>query len=139
MSDPQGLTDRLEALAEQHAGLCQAVDRNDQRVDGLREDFGRLADRQTRAEDRIVWTAVFTLVAFLLATGVTITALRGEATDRRLDKLCPVLALLVGGYDPNTRPPGEARAKYDDSFGVMRQSYRDLACTQPLVPPRKGN
>lgn len=124
------------ALQDEVAGLRVQVSRLNERADGLREDVGNLSDRTSRNEGRIALTAIALVIAVMLVVGVGVTAWRGYLTDRRLDAICPVLALVIGGYDPSTRPAGDARNKYVASFDVMRTAYRDLGCTQPLVPPR---
>ena len=107
-------------------------------VAGLRADVQSLRDRTVRGEKRLVHLALAVVLVLLLAGATAVTAYRGLATDRRLDAFCPVLALVVGGYDPSTRPAGPARDKYEASFAVMRQAYAELGCdrSSPLVPPR---
>ena len=56
-----------------------------------------------------------------------------EDNDRN-GALCPLFALILGNYNPNSRPP-DARPSYDDAFAQMRTIYKNLACTTPIVPP----
>lgn len=107
-----------------------------QEVVGLREDVQSLSERTQRAEGRLVWVAVAAAIALLLAVAIGVTAWRVTTTDRRVDALCPLLSLSVGSYNPNSRPAGPGRDQYVAAFGVLRQAYSDLGCTQPPVPPR---
>jgi hypothetical protein len=139
MNDADALASRAEALQVEVAGLRQDVTRLVERTDGLRKDLTGLGDRQSRSEGHQAWFAIALVVVIAMAAAIGLTAWRVSGTDRRIDAVCPILALAIGGYDPNTRPEGPARDKYVASFDVMRQSYTDLACTQPLVPPKSGN
>lgn len=139
MPDLEALAGRAEALTEEVAGLRQALDRNSERVDGLRTDLTAMSDRQSATERRGAFVAITLIVAIVLTFLIGVTAWRGIITDRRVDAICPVLALVIGGYDPLTRPEGPARETYVQSFDVMRRSYAQLGCTQAIVPPRKTN
>lgn len=136
---PDELSAKAEALTGEVAGLRTATDRLGERIAGLREDFGKLADRQSTSERRGVFVAAMLVIAIALTALIGVVAWRGIVTDRRVDAICPVLALAIGGYDPTTRPEGDARDRYVASFEVMRQSYAGLGCTSPIVPPRKPN
>lgn len=122
MSEADALADRVTTLTDE--------------VVGLREDAAGIRAQLATARGRILWVALIAVVALGLAAGVAITAFRGAATDRRVDAICPVLALVVGGFDPSSRPAGSAREAYIANLTVMHQAYVDLGCTTPLVPPR---
>lgn len=117
-------------------------------ADDLREEVGRLRlaveqldVRTSRAElvsGRAAGAAASLLILLALMGWVVWqqyqTATRLESLTQRA--LCPVFALVVGGYDPSTRPEGEARERYSENFDVMRGAYDELRCAAPLVPPR---
>lgn len=109
-------------------------------VRGLREDVRSFGRRLGRAEGRLGWLAVAVVVAVALACGVAVALLRIDATDHRVDAFCPLLALVVGGADPSTRPAGPARDAYVSGMAVMAHTYEDLGCATiaPLVPGRTG-
>jgi hypothetical protein len=123
--------------------LASAARALKQEVADLREAVDHLAIRTGRAERATFRTS---LVASLLLVVVLLlgwTSYAQHETSQRLEgliqrALCPVFALVVGGYDPATRPEGPARDKYVANFEVMRAGYEELACraTAPLVPPR---
>jgi hypothetical protein len=127
------LGDQAEALREQVSGL--RVD-----VSGLREDMSGVRERLGSAEGRLWWALAAAVVALALAVGIGVTAIRVQAANARLDSLCPVFALVVGGADPSTRPAGPARDAYIRSMDIMRTSYDQLGCRDiaPLVPKRVG-
>ncbi len=105
-------------------------------VAGLRTDVQSLRDRTVRGEKRLLHLALSVVLVLLLAGATAVTAYRGLATDRRVDSLCPVLALVIGGFDPSTRPAGPARDAYVANISVLTRTYGQLGCTDPLVPPR---
>jgi hypothetical protein len=121
---PDQLGDRAEALRLE--------------VAGLRDDVQSLSDRQRKSESRLVWVAVAAVVALALAAAIGLTAWRLNATDKRIDAICPILALTIGSYNPDTRPAGSARSQYIAAFEVIRQGYTALGCTNQPVPPRIG-
>ena len=104
-------------------------------VAGLRDDVVTLTDRQRRSESRLVWVAIAAVVAILLAGAIGLTAWRVAATDQRVVAMCPVLALFIGAYNPESRPVGNVRDQYVAAFQVLRQSFADLGCTNQPVPP----
>lgn len=85
---------------------------------------------------RIATVVVLALVA--ISQGVTITFLfanstRVESVVQR--SLCPLYDLIVGSYNPNSRPEGVERAQYEQAFVLMRAARDELECRTPLVPP----
>jgi hypothetical protein len=59
-----------------------------------------------------------------------------HAQDRTTQQaLCPVFALLIGGYNPDSRPAGAARDTYNQQFQLFSQAYAALDCNNPIVPP----
>lgn len=106
-------------------------------VVALRAAVGRFEPRIKRAERVSVRTAVATMIVLILTLSVAYVGYRNIVTDRRIDGLCPILALVVGSADPNTRAAGPDRDQYIQALNVMRKAYSDLGCTTPFVPPRR--
>lgn len=112
-------------------------------VSRLRLAVTQLKPRVERAERVSIRTAIASVIILVLVVAVGFVGYRGIVTEQsaayantRLDGLCPILALVVGGADPNTRAPGPDREAYIENVRVMLQAYRDLGCTSPLVPKR---
>lgn len=103
----------------------------------LRAELNRFEPRVQRAERVSIRTAMAATIVAVLVVAVGLVAYRGIRTDQRLDGLCPILALVVGGADPSTRAPGPDRDRYVRSVDVMREAYSNLGCTTPFVPPRR--
>lgn len=110
----------------------------------LRLAVEQFEPRVTRAERVSMRTAFAATIIAVLVIAVGFVAYRGIVTDARLvstnqrvDGLCPILALVVGGADPETREAGPDRDQYVVALNVMRKAYSDLGCTTPFVPPRK--
>lgn len=106
-------------------------------VAALRAAVGRFEPRIKRAEKVSIRTAVATMFVLVLTLSVAYVGYRNIVTDKRIDGLCPILALVVGGADPSTRAPGPDRDQYVHALEVMRQAYSDLGCTTPFVPARR--
>lgn len=105
-------------------------------------------DRRTNRSERITIGVVFGLlldlvlsvaVAVVLANQVSISERVATAVEReahtREDALCPVFGLLLGNYNPESRPAGPGRDQYIATFDVMRRSYDNLSCPGGIVPP----
>lgn len=138
VADADDLGSRAAALQNEVAGLRQDVEQLGKRTDGLRKDLRGLGDRQSLSEGRIKWVALGAVVSVLFALVVGLTVWKVIATDHRVDAICPILALVVGGADPSTRPAGPARDAYVAGMNVMRDGYEQFGCATiaPLVPPR---
>lgn len=115
-----------------------------QEVAALRAALTRFEPRIERAERVSTRTAIAATIVLVLVMAVGFVGYRyilldNEVglTNQRVDGLCPILALVVGGADPNTRAPGPDRDQYIQSVEVMRKAYSDLGCTTPFVPPRQ--
>lgn len=144
---PRGTDAELAATA---AELGRKVDRLTDAVDRLDKSHNQLATRTGAVERRSVRTVVASVlaVAILVIGGwlaytqvVTNSRLDAVVTDQQKvtqQVLCPVFALLLGGYDPETRPPGEARVRYVETFEEYSRIFARLECTTELVPPRQG-
>lgn len=120
-----------------HSVLAQGVLELRDEVQKLRLSVEQFEPRVQRAERVSVRTAVATVVVLILTISVAYVGYRNIVTDKRIDGLCPILALVVGGADPNTRAPGPDRDQYIQALEVMRKAYGDLGCTTPFVPPRR--
>lgn len=127
--------DRRRVLADAAATLANEVSVLALSVVQL----GRRTDRQQRH---------LNVTVLCLVLDVILTAAMGWAyhvqsgtldliESTRFDAVCPILATMLGGYDPNTRPAGSARQAYEDAYGNMRVVFNDiLHCHTKLVPPR---
>lgn len=108
-------------------------------VDGLRESVDSLVKRAQRSE-RVVASVVVTVIVDLLFTvGLLFlwhsqTQTSEALDDTRSQVLCPLYAVFLGAYNPDSRAPGLDRQKYEDVFTTIRRSYVYLQCTTPLVP-----
>lgn len=108
----------------------------DHDVVGLTREIHHLNRR-----NRWVTAALYAIAAALIAV-VAFVAYRAERTateqeQLRSDVLCPLYGLILGSYDPDSRAPGAARDKYEQSYKVFRDGYRTLRCApEQIVPPR---
>ena len=105
-------------------------------VASLRLAVEQFRPRVERAERVSIRAALGVTIIFVLMLAVGFVGYRGILTDQRVDGLCPILALVVGGADPESRAPGEDRDQYVRALQVMRDAYSNLGCTTPFVPPR---
>lgn len=118
----------------------RAAELTDQ-VEKLRLAVEHLDERTKRAERATARTGVAAavLLVLILLGGWNVhsqrqTADRLESVTQR--SLCPVFGLVIGGYEPESRPAGPARDRYVETIDVMRGAYGELGCVAPLVPPR---
>jgi hypothetical protein len=135
--------------------LGTQADKLGRKVDRLTETLKELGERQTRTERLSTRTAVAAVIAIAILAGGSWLGYRQVVTSGQLsmvvgeqqqtaedqrrvteDALCPVFALLIGGYDPSSRPEGPAREQYERTFQTFRTSYDALRCTTQFVPPR---
>jgi hypothetical protein len=126
------LTDQAKELRNAVAALALSVDQ---------------LDRRTTRSERITTAVVLILMIVLVlavAVGITLaqqfaindrleTAIQREAQTRQ-QVLCPLYRLLVGSYNPESRPPGPARDEYLRTSKVILDSYPRLDCTNPVTP-----
>ena len=132
---------KADVLHQDMQDLRVTVGENTAAEQRLALSYEQLVTRMNRSDRDRKWVvvAVLILAAMVLAGGWVLY--RGEQTAReqqqlRSDVLCPLYGLILGGYDPQTRPEGDARQKYEETFVIIRQGYGVLRCTAPLVPPR---
>lgn len=135
-------------LAERAEGLASQVEK-------LRDEIRRLNDRQNLADHRQKRTqrmsartalglALMVVLALILGaityqqivTRGEVAAVVDRETKTRVQTLCPFYALVLGAYEPNSRPAGPARDQYEANYRVMTAGYVALECVDPLVPPR---
>lgn len=114
-------------------GLTQAAEHLTPRVDEV-ERTGR------RARAALWILAVF--VVILAALGALLGKVIVDQQDTTVqltrvvqESLCPVFALLIGGYNPESRPEGAARDAYNQQFAQFSASYQALTCRNGIVPP----
>lgn len=128
------LEDSADRLAGDVAGLSNRVDKLSLSIDQLGRRTSRTERLTTRSAAVVILLVVAMGVVAWVAVGQQRTA--SQLSDLTQLSLCPVFKLVLGGYDPATRPAGDARAQYEQQFGVMRDAYSRLQCTGELVPPR---
>lgn len=144
---PKKMPDLFQLAAEARA-LSTDVEQLNETVAANNAQIEALNRRADRAETLITRTWVF-LAALVLLAGLTGTLLFQQlVTGNRLDQVvaaertarqegqCPLLALFIGSYNPNSRAAGEDRQKYEDAFARIRAIYAQLGCTEPAVPGR---
>ena len=139
----------MEELKRRTAELDGHVRSLGDKIEANTLALNQVNDRQDRSERKgrvLAMVAVALLGGFLLLGWV---AYQGYRTDRQVTSvvqgsLCPVFALVVGGYDPDSRPlnpdgsyEGSPRQAYIDNHLVMKDAYARLECRDTeLVPPR---
>lgn len=120
------------ALGEEVASLRAAEVAQASEFHQLRVEVEK---KNWRTTIKIRWMIAL-LVVDLLLSGVVFY---GLAQIRHIvnDAFCPLLAVFVGSYDPESRPAGKGRIAYEDSFAKIRHIYGPvLECPQIVVPPR---
>ncbi len=137
-------------LAATAAELGQKVDRLTGAVERLDESYAQLDNRTGTVERRSTRQVIASVLAVALlviggwlaytqvVTNTRLDAVVAAQDQQRSEVQCPILALLLGGYDPETRPAGEARDSYERTFAEYRRIFALLECTTELVPPRPG-
>lgn len=140
----------LFQLAAEARALSTDVEQLNETVAVNNAQIEALSRRADRAENLITRTWVFLVALVLLAGVIGVLLFQQLVTGDRLDQVvaaeklarqegqCPVLAVFLGSYDPNSRLEGEARQRYEDAFGKFRVAYARLDCqqSQPVVPGR---
>jgi hypothetical protein len=129
----------LFELAAATRDLAAGVQHLDATVQANNHRIDALTRRTERAEQLItrtwVWITLLVILAALLGlVSFKLFQVIEAERDARQRGQCPVLAVFIGAYDPNSRLEGEARDRYDSAFRVIRQAYTDLQCTTPIVP-----
>jgi hypothetical protein len=128
------LTEQAKALTDEVAGLTLAVEHLDRRTNRNEKVqafvvFGLLLDL-------VLSVAVGLVVGNQIAAANDVkTAVEREQVTRN-QGVCPIYALLLGSYNPNTRIEGPDRDAYIKIFQNIDASYRALECKQAPVPPR---
>jgi hypothetical protein len=102
-------------------------------VQELRKSVNQIGPRVRRVE-----VLALLCVLAVIAAVLGFVFVRQADTDSRIDGLCPLFALIIGGADPESRPEGPARDQYNATIRVITQAYSQLDCLDPLVPPRTG-
>lgn len=132
-----------EALADLAGRASELADQ----VGQLRIATDSLTRRTLRSERVITITVIGLVLDIMLSLAVMwayhvqsvqsdqLAANQAEGVKIRDGALCPLFALILGTYDPTTRPP-EAQKTYTDAYNQMRGIYTNLACTTPIIPPR---
>jgi hypothetical protein len=118
-------------MPESVASLAKSATELREEVHDLRESLDRFGPRVRRAEF-LAFLGVTLVLLGLIVFGI----LRQNDTDHRIDGICPVFALVIGSADPESRPAGPARELYEESIRVITRAYGQLACDDPIVPPR---
>jgi hypothetical protein len=138
----------LYQLAAEARALGQDVEQLNETVAANNAQIEALNRRADRAETLITRTWVFLTGLVLLAGVIGVLLFQQLVTGDRLDQVvvaeklarqegqCPLLALFIGSYAPNSRAAGEDRQKYEDAFARIRAIYAKLGCTEPVVPGR---
>lgn len=127
--------------------LAQSAAELTKSVKLLTDAVSKLMARTERSERAILLTIV-TLVIDVVLTVVVGASIWGQfATNTKVDAalrqqeittnqvLCPLYAVFIGSYNPESRAPGTDRETYESNFQVIREGYEILRCTTPIVPP----
>lgn len=130
---PDRLIEQAKVLADRVSGLSEAIEHLDRRTN--------------RSEKVVLWVSIVLALTIVLAIALGIAFIQLHATSvavqdtqtrevaTREETLCPFFSLVLGTYNPNSRPEGAARQTYIEQFEAMRRGYAALDCTAPLVPP----
>jgi hypothetical protein len=123
-------------LLAQAEELTAAVTQLRDSVEHLDTRMSLIDTRMSRNERNTKLMTVALGAVAVLAVVVAALFWRLQVTNARIDAWCAVNAIFLGSYDPDSRKPGPDRDKYNQAFDVLRDSYRQLGCSAPLVPPR---
>jgi len=120
--------------------LAAAVAQLNTSVQGLAQRTGRSEADIGRSKRAIRWTVVgvcldivLTIVAALLfndqrATSARLDAQQQQITRVQREVLCPLYALFLASYDPQSPQAKAAPAKYAASFKTIREGAAVLEC-----------
>lgn len=141
----------MEELKRQTRELDVHVKALGDAVDANTLALNQVHDRQDRSERKnrfLVLGAIVLLGGFMLLGWVAWQQHRTSEQIGRVvqESLCPVFALVVGGYNPDSRPlnpdgsyEGSPRQVYIDNHLIMKGAYARLECRDAaLVPPSSG-
>jgi hypothetical protein len=121
--------DRHHELSVNAVKLARNVAALNASIDGLH--------RRTARSERVI---ALTIIGLCLDLALTLIAAflvwTQFDTTSRVDAVCPLYAVIIGSYNPDTRAAGEARDSYNQAFDIMRDGYARLKCRNPIVPPR---
>jgi len=116
------------------------------KVNALALAAEQIERRTTRSERVTTGVVVGLLLDLVLSIAVAVVLAQLFATNHRLEDaiereaqtrqevLCPLYGLIVGAYNPESRPPGPARDEYLRSTKVILDSYPKLNCANPVTP-----
>jgi hypothetical protein len=116
-----------------------------ERAEALADEVGRLNREVEKLNRRGIRAVYAVILLFVLLGAMAILVNQQFRTSDKLEgviqrSLCPVYGLVVGSFDPSTRPDTgpkpTPRDQYIATFQVMRDAYTDLQCTAPLVPKK---
>lgn len=134
------MPEQRRQLIEEAKALAGEVGDLTEEVGHLANGLDELGQRTSRAERIIAVVVAIGVVVLILSAAVGVILLQlGQAVDResqtRQAGLCPLYSVIIGAYNPNSRPEGPQRDTYNQWFDTMRAAYASLDCTQPIVPP----
>lgn len=125
---------RADQLDKDVRAIVVATEANTAAMDRLERRLDR-ADKD-RHKFVLALTALAMLIVFLGVETVRLEQSINDQNALRNRVLCPLYGIFLGSYDPQSRPEGDARRKYEDAFVVIREGNAEMHCTAPLVPPR---
>jgi len=141
---PEQRADSLAVAAAKLTGqvteLLAVVGTLKERLTEVEEDQGGTNRRVKRNESKANFLRALLVFDIAMTLFVTLLYWREFQTNRQLDAtqskvLCPLYSIFLGAYNPDTRPAGQPRQTYEDDYVIIREGYRILACTTPIVPP----
>lgn len=128
------LTEQARALGRQIEHLSLAVERLDRRTN--RSEKATLAVVFGLLLDLVLSVAVALVLANQVTTNERIQAAVDRESLTRQEAVCPLYALVIGSYSPNSRAEGPDRDAYNEVYDRLRAGYASLECTVPITPPR---
>jgi hypothetical protein len=134
-------------LVDEAKSLGGKVDALGEGITQLSVGVDQLAQRTSRAERVVALVVIGMALVLILAVATGWSLLQqstindglqkaiGRESQTREEGLCPLYSVIIGAYNPNSRPAGPARDTYNQWFDTMRAAYASLDCKQPIVPP----